>query len=505
MRETVDDNGELKMGESELIKTVPLKRILVIKAMQIRPIDRGHVELLKGCYEEEEKTGTVTIPPVVSYLLQSGDPDTAIYPLADGIHRYTAQKELKRKFIRIIVQTEQTFTVDDTESKSLHCELTISGMCLNAKNPQAFTPNQREAVVIKCYCEYNVSIEKIVQTGIAARSTIYKWLKPFTENKREAKSLLTEKILELRNIGNSEREITRVLQKDKDFTAIIPKSLDSQKMMVHRVLKKSSERGGTFVQIGQMYHPENPISETHSVTPTLPPYQVYSNEPGIEEAVYVENTMSKLFNIIQNTSHSEHLEDRLRLQFLPLLRNFCPTIDHFCSDQGDFTEISGLRADYYALHDQIKLKNRKIVDLEDEKTALVAQLAEKTNNCHEDCPHTYARLRIEKNRFHNFILARAKQFADLMPHHSPDTQKIIKNLAFEFILPAISMFESSAEHGANLTTSDTISQFAEFDNLLKSSHLTNQLINKRLQQLRSSFEALGSMQSCQNNKMQVTS
>jgi hypothetical protein len=65
----------------------------------------------------------------------------------------------------------------------------------------------------------------------------------------------------------------------------------------------------------------------------------------------------------------------------------------------------------------------------------------------------------------------------------PETQKIIRQLTYDFVLPGISFFEWTAENGLLLTTSGTIRRFGEFEETLKAAGLINPLIKKRLDQL----------------------
>ncbi len=467
------------MEKSELVRSIPLKQIMVPEDVQLRstPLDPERVAMFTELYHDEGK-GATRVPPLEVFLLQGGDPAAALYPLVEGRHRFEALNELKSKEARVIVHTDYTFTLEDAEARHLKHQLWLMGLSLNCRHGKPLTREEKIAAVMRLK-DFGSGIEEIAATGVAPIRTLYRWIEDEDKKKKEAEK---QRILAFHEEGKSQREIAAELAKEME--AATRQSTEPSAMLskVNRTLKKGkkhADHSATDKTLGGSSGVSFFPNGKNQTPPTT------KDEEPVSDLAQVAEVLDGLQEIIERADPSEELEARLRLNFLPYLADKFPTIRQMIDKQGDPFEILDLRADYEVVYEQLKRRNIEVVELKDEVAGLKAQLKRRSENCTSSCEYTYERLAKEVGRLHDFILARAKEHIDVMGGVGPETQRIIRQLTYDFVLPGISFFEWTAENGLLLTTSATIRRFGEFEETLEAAGLINPLIKKRLDQLHS--------------------
>jgi hypothetical protein len=459
------------------VREIPISSIVILQDVVLRfELDRDRVDTFKELYLEEEKGGMEKLPPIRVFLLQAGNAKDARYALSEGLHRYTSRKELKKHTVRAHIYITPAFTVGDIDSAALKKEILKDGCTWNSKTAKDLTREERIAAVKKLYNKYGSTIDEIVATGIAPRSTVHLWLKEDIQEKKHAdgeqKEGLKAKIKKLLDKGTSKKGAAKQLG--------IPRQTLQDLL---RKSKNGEDKGGA-----EKSNPGLPGTPHPGAADTEPDTDSARPPSADEEKQKKANGVIRtIFEVISNANHSEYIEDRMRLHVLPLLQRTYPTIDNLVTSPGDTSEIYGLRADYKAVYEALKIANLKIIDQDGDLKAQKETIDSLTKKCRESCPHTYKRLREIHIRYCNFIVSRVKEHVELLPLIAADNEQHFKDVTLKLMLPALSVFEWASHEGTNLTTPETIELFKELADVINASGLNNPRISARIRETQKYF------------------
>jgi hypothetical protein len=460
------------------VREIPINSVVILQDVVLRfELDRERIDTFKELYLEEEQVGEEKLPPIRVFLLQAGNAKDAKYALSEGHHRYTSRKELKKSTVRAYIYVTPSFTIADIDSAALKKEILKDGCTWNSKTAKDLTREERITAAKKLYNKYGSTIDEIVATGIAPRSTVHLWLKEDIQEKKHAagqqREGLRAKIKELIDKGTSKKGAA--------------KQVGIPRQTLQDLLRKSRNAG----------HGEGAGKSNTGLSGTLNCEAAPVTEPGRgaarppstaeNEEEKADGVIRAIFELISNVTHTEYIEDRMRLHLLPLLQRTYPTIDNLIASPGDTSEIYGLRADYKAVYEALKIANLKIVEQDGDLKSKKETIDSLTKKCRESCPHTYKRLRDIHIRYCNFIVARVKEHVQLLSFFAGDTAERFKEVTLKLILPALSVFEWASHEGTNLTTPETIGLFEELADVINASELINPRISARIRETRKYF------------------
>ena len=495
------------MNESAALKSAPvLAKRIPLKSIRFIEETNPRQELVKdriSFFQELFQDPDHSVPPLEVLLVQGGDPQSAIYVILDGHHRYEALAGIKASDVFCNVHTEPGYTLSDIEDKKVIGSILEMSCIYNVNSPLPLTREER-IVACKTFKDLRYTHERIARALSVPLRTVERWLE---ETNRQNKEQLRTTILEELRNGVKVNELVRKYKGDvSEFSIMRWKKEDAKRM------KKEGGRkppNGGFLPPSTNGETPTPPKPLFPGKDPIPGLKVGDGIPSIEDGSPLDDQQQdeiisklvKIYDVIRTTEWFEDADDYIITNLLPLLSEKSAKLKAVLS-------IGGYEVLYEEMESKFedeKKKHAETIATSLERQALIealqGELKDRRQNCKHDCTHSKEWVRKELRQSLGCHLRTLGLLRDALLegqitnpakkviHVPAEARQLVTQLAMNAAYLAISHFEWAKLHGVHST--EEITSFYDFLGLLDSFEFsTNKDIVERIRELDKAFPSL---------------
>lgn len=462
-------------------KEVSVDSVVIIEGTSPRmEIDKARVAFFMDIYCRKEDP-VFDVPPIDVLLVQTGEPGKEIFALEDGVHRLLAQKQIKFKKIKARIRADVSISEAELSSCEVKKLLLMKACESNARHGMPLSNEERKDAVRKM-AGYGCSNSEIIQTGIAGKATVYRWLQNEVNERRER--AVDER--------TAKKELIMTLLKQGATVKKITAATGVPRTTVRRMICEAAKRENTY-EDGDNCDVASSIAENSgqplkwmpadgmSIAASgadMPKQQQWKSAENKQFDEASRERMNEIYDEIRSLEVNDATDHEIKIAILPLLAQKFPGVSKIIRDSGYAAEMEALNYELRAAKDELQMKRMELLEKNDLLQKKEEQLRKRTEICNYQCEFTMERLRREFEKYVNFMVTHINEHILVIPQVSAGDGSIIKQLTVNSIFSLLSVLEWGDDNG--LSSPVTKEKFEEFKYGMAGMDMINKKIMSRI-------------------------
>ncbi len=477
-------------------KEVSVDSVVIIDGTSPRiKIDNARIAFFRDIYSQKEEELVFEIPPVDVSLVQTGEPGKEVFALEDGMHRLLAQKEIKMKKIKAKIRTDVSISEAELSSYEAKKHLLMKACESNSRHGMSLSNEERKEAVQKMTM-YGCTSAEIIATGIASKATVYRWMQ--SEVKERKVTLMQERANKKQQVetlliqGASIKKITRETGVPRTTVRRLIQEVAKKNLKAHEH-GQAEVAGSIHENSGQSYK-WMPADE-RGKSLLAPGSMIPRIQQSSGDLMMIESTKKKIdeiYDAIRKLDVNDSTDHEIKTTVLPLLAQKFPGVAKIIKDGGYAIEMEALYDELRGARNELQNTRNELLKKNNLFQLTEAQLKRRTEVCNYQCEFTTERLRLEFEKYVNFMVTHINEHVQAIAKVSEDDAGIIRQLSANSIFTLLSVLEWGDDNG--LSSMTTKEKFEEFKDIIMGMYMNNKSINSRITMLAEIYHKMPGMQ-----------